>query len=106
MHDDAEGGGLLLSPPLTLEELSVQSLKSLLPGGEFEFCGQSKQVLESVAPEVVEYVPLGQSVQDASPVDPLYVPATHCVQVPPSGPEEPALQEQAVMAELPASESE
>ena len=84
----------------------MQLLAAVLPGGEFEFCGQLKQVLMTVAPEVVEYVPLGQCVQDASPVDPLYVPATQLSQAPPLGPVAPALQIQASSASLDAGESE
>ena len=47
--------------------LQVQSLTPLLPEGESEFEGQLVHVAEDAAPEVVEYLPLGQSVQDAEP---------------------------------------
>jgi hypothetical protein len=47
-------------------------------------------------------VSLGQSVHEADPVDALYFPATHAVQLNP-GPDEPALQMQVVKAPLPAS---
>jgi hypothetical protein len=46
------------------------------------------------------------SVQAADPVDTLYLPATHAVQLPPSGPVDPALQVQLVKAALPAGELE
>ena len=47
-------------------------------------------------------VSLGQSVHGADPVDALYFPATHAVQLK-LGPDEPALQVQVVKAPLPAS---
>ena len=49
--------------------LQVQSLRALLPEGDDDPEGQLVHVLEDVAPEVVEYLPLGQRVQDAEPVD-------------------------------------
>ncbi len=51
-------------------------------------------------------LPAPQSVQAAHPAASLYLPATHCVHVPPAGPEDPALQVQLVWAGLPAVESE
>ena len=56
------------------------------------------------APTAVEYVPVPQSVHTAAPVDVLYFPATHAVQVPPSDPVEPALQVQLVTFGLPSGE--
>ncbi len=47
-------------------------------------------------------VSLGQSVHGVDPVDALYFPATHAVQLN-AGPDEPALQVQVVKAPLPAS---
>ena len=63
-------------------------------------------VLDATAPTAVEYLPATQSVHAALPVAPLYFPETHRVHVPPSGPDEPALQMQAAKAELPAGASE
>lgn len=59
-----------------------------------------------VAAVAVEYLPGIHPVQSALPVYVLYLPATHCVHVPPSGPEEPALQMQFVETPLPANEYE
>ena len=55
---------------------------------------------------VDETVPGGHSLQASDPRadSGLYFPATHSVQVPPSGPDEPALQVQLVTAELPAGD--
>jgi hypothetical protein len=53
-----------------------------------------------------EKVPGGHSLQGSDPRadSGLYSPATQSVQVPPSGPDEPALQVQLVTAELPAGD--
>jgi len=53
-----------------------------------------------------ETVPGGHSLQGSDPRadSGLYFPATHSAQVPPSGPDEPALQLQLVTAELPAGD--
>jgi len=64
----------------------VQCVKDVLPAGEVEF--------------------VGQSLHKADPADVLYLPATHAVQLPPSGPVDPALQVQLVKAALPAGEVE
>ena len=45
----------------------MQSLAEPLPEGELDPEGQLEQVLDVVAPEVVEYLPLPQSVQDDEP---------------------------------------
>jgi hypothetical protein len=42
----------------------------------------------------------GQAVQAADPGDVLYLPATHAVHVPPSGPENPALQDMHAVKEV------
>ena len=63
-------------------------------------------MLDVVAPEVVEYLPAGQSSHVSDPASVLYLPATHSEHVPPSGPEEPALQVQAVAMRLPTGELE
>ena len=74
------------APPSGPEKpaLQVQLVKAELPAGELEFVGQVMHV--EIAVTVVEYVPAPQSVQLADPVDVLYFPATHAVQVPPLGP--------------------
>ena len=84
--------------------LHVQSLRASLPDGDDDWEGQLKHMLDVVAPEVVEYVPPAQRVQDAGPGELLYVPAMHISQGPPSGPDEPALQVQAVEPGLPDGE--
>lgn len=67
---------------------------------------QDVHVLDATAPTAAEYLPATQSVHAALPVAPLYFPETHRVHVPPSCPDDPALQVQADKAELPAVESE
>jgi H2-forming N5,N10-methylenetetrahydromethanopterin dehydrogenase-like enzyme len=84
----------------------MQLVKTALPGGELEFGGQSMHVELAEAPTAVEYVPAAQSLQTADPVNALYCPASHGVQVSPSGPENPALQVQLVTTALPAGELE
>ena len=59
-----------------------------------------------VAPTATEYLPVTQSVHASRPDTLLYFPETHRVHVPPSCPDDPALQVQADKAELPAVESE
>ena len=61
-------------------------VKAVLCGGELEFAGQ---LLQLSAPETF-----------------LYSPAKHAVHVPPSAPDQPALQVQFVDIELPAGEEE
>jgi len=48
----------------------------------------------------------GQLLQFASPAEILYLPATHAVHVPPSGPDQPALQVQSVVLLLAIGECE
>ena len=67
---------------------------------------QSMHVESAVAPFKVEYFPDPQLLQAEDPVLDLYFPGTHCEQGPPSGPDEPDLQMQAVTSELPACEKE
>ena len=50
---------------LTTEE--AQSLAESLPAGELDPEGQVEQVLDVVAPDVVEYLPLPQSLQAKDP---------------------------------------
>ena len=63
--------------------MQMQLVNVELPAGELEF--------------------VGQAVHKADPFDGLYPPATHAVQMPPSGPEKPTLH---VQIELPGSELE
>ena len=56
------------------------------PAGEEERAGQALQTPEAVAAAADEKLPAGQSVQAAGPGTVLYLPATHAVQAPPSGP--------------------
>jgi hypothetical protein len=62
----------------------AQVVKAELPAGELEFDGQS--------------------LHKADPADALYFPATHAVQIPPSGPVHPVLQVQFFKAALPAGD--
>jgi hypothetical protein len=91
-----------------------------------QFAGQTVHVELDEAPTAAEYVPVPQVVHDASadppaptrylpapqsvqfllPAADLYLPATHAVQIPPLGPEYPALQVQFAKAELPVGELE
>ena len=86
--------------------LHVQSLRAWLPDGDDDREGQLEHVLDVVAPEVVEYVPPTQRVQEAEPGEILYVPAVQIVQDSPLGPAKAALHSQLVNAELPAGEPE
>jgi len=52
------------------------------------------------APIAVEYWPVSQLVHTAAPVETLYFPATHGVQMLPLAPVNPALQMQAVRSPL------
>jgi hypothetical protein len=92
-------------PPSVPEKppLQVQFIKAEFPAVEKEFVGQAVHV---EAPTIIEYVPDPHSVHRAAPLDALYFPAAHSEQVPPSGPEKPALQAQLVKTELPAGEFE
>jgi hypothetical protein len=66
--------------------LQVQLLKPVLCPGELELSGQLPQF--------------------ASPASLLYLPTTHAVHVPPSAPDQPALQVHFVIAMLALGESE
>ncbi len=66
--------------------LHVQAARIELAVGELELVGQARQVVATVAPTVVEYVPAPQSMQVALPVVVLYLPATQAVHGPPFGP--------------------
>ena len=95
-------------PPLGPVEpaLQVQAVKTELPSRDFEFVGHPKHVETSVAPTAAEYVPISQPMQLAGPTSALYFPGTHSKHVPPSSPDEPALQVQAVETELPKRDVE
>ena len=72
-------------PPGPLKPLlHVQSLAELLPEGELDPEGQLEQVLDVVAPEAAEYLPLTQSVHASDPEDILYFPAGQFVQAVPA----------------------
>jgi hypothetical protein len=57
-----------------------------LPVGELVSTGQSVHAPADVAPAVVKYVPIPQSVHASDPVVVLYFPTTQAVHVPPSTP--------------------
>ena len=89
-------------PPSGPEKPALQ-VQIVPPAGELEPAKQPRHVDNPEAPTTVEYVPGSHALHSAGPVDSLYLPATHAVQLPPSGPEYPALQVQIV---LPAGELE
>jgi len=80
--------------------LHVHSLRAWLPDGDDDWRGQLEHVLDVAAPSISEYVSPAQRAQEAEPVELLYVPAVQLVQGPPLGPDEPALQVQAVKTVL------
>ena len=59
--------------------LQVQAVTVVLGLGELEFAGHAIHVVAIVAPTVVEYVPVAQSVHAAEPLTILYLPATQVV---------------------------
>ena len=63
-----------------------------------EFAGQVAHELSATAPVDAEYLPATQSAHTAEPVAALNFPAKQAVHGPPSGPENPRLQRQAVAA--------
>jgi hypothetical protein len=85
--------------------LQVQAVRAELKLGELELPGHTRQVDTAVAPAVVEYVPTPQLEQAALPPPSLYVPDPHGEHTPPFRPVYPALQVQAVTAELVLRES-
>ena len=58
----------------------------------------------AVAATAAEYVPAPQSVHAPFPLSALYLPAAHRAQVPPLGPDEPALHVQSSAESLPDGE--
>lgn len=73
---------------------------------EVEPAGHARHVAAVVAPAVAEYMPAAQSSHTALPVVVLYLPATHVVHGPPSGPEKPLLQVHTNTVELAIGELE
>ena len=67
-----------------------------LPTCELEAGEHPRHVDDSDAPTAVEYVSASHALHASDPVDALYAPASHAVQLSPSGPEYPALQVQIV----------
>jgi len=59
-----------------------------------------------VALATVEYLPRPQDTHPTDPGESLYFPIAHWVQMPPSAPEDPALQVHSVLDELPCGEFE
>ncbi len=96
------------TPPLgpVKPTLHVQAARTELDIGELEPAGHATQVVDIVAPDVVEYVAAAQSVHVTLPVLILYLPGTHAEQTPPSGPVKPTLHEQATRTELDIGELE
>ncbi len=66
--------------------LQVQAASAELESGEFELVGHARHVVEVVADNVLEYVPVGHPVHAASLIVSLYLPAPHPAQVPPFDP--------------------
>jgi len=64
----------------------------------------ASQLMHQTDPVDVVYFPATQSLHRADPVDTLYFPAEHCVQFPPSEPEEPRSQVHEASDELPAGD--
>ena len=77
-----------------------------LDAAELVFTGHEIHVEEVVAPTATEYKPTPQSVHATLPLLVLYFPATQVEHTPPSVPVNPALQVQAAITELDATESE
>jgi hypothetical protein len=87
--------------------LHVHAATAALALGEFEFAAHARHAVASFAPVLAQYVPASQSVHTALPFVALYFPATQAVQNElPSGPVNPALHLQSVMAELPLTDQE
>jgi hypothetical protein len=80
------------------DSASLPIVSRYVPGG------QSRQFAEALT--AVEYFPASQSEHESDPVDTLYFPVTHAVQIPPFGPVDPALQVQLVKPKLPTGELE
>ncbi len=83
----------------------MQAASAEVEIGELELVGHPIQVVATVAPVVAKYVPVVQSVHIALPVAILYLPTTHAVHTPPSGPVNPRLQVQLTSALQPLHEA-
>jgi hypothetical protein len=92
--------------PLLAPVYPTLHAQAVLPAVELEFPGQLKHVLSTEAFVVVEYLPWLQSVQDWLPCVALYLPASHAIHVPPSGPVYPTTHRQLVTTILPLREIE
>jgi len=77
----------------------MQSVSSPLASGELVCAGHAWHTSEA-APIAVENSLFSHPVHAELPRATLYVPATHSVQTPPSGPEDPALHKQSVCSSL------
>jgi hypothetical protein len=86
--------------------LHVQAPIALPPDPDELLAGQLVHTPDPVAPGVVEYVSVPQSVHLVVPVSGLYFPATHDMHGPPFGPVAPALQVQFAKVPLPSGELE
>jgi hypothetical protein len=82
----------------TNDRMQTQLVSAVDPAVDCVFDGHATQVLATVAPVVVEYVPAPQSVHATEPDPVLYFPAAHAAHVPPSGPVNQRLQTQLVSA--------
>ena len=77
----------------------VQVLAKTAPvAAEYLPAPHCSQALSATAPVPMRYVPAPQSMHPPAPTTALYFPATHATHVPPSGPVNPRLQTQAVVA--------
>ena len=74
--------------------LHVQADCVVLATDASERVGHCTHINDSFAPSDAENVPFLQSVHVPGPLMFLYLPATHCEHVPPSGPEKPGTHEQ------------
>ena len=81
--------------------LHLQLLEVVLPASDGASAGQ---LVHTEEPAVAEYLPAMQTVHASLPRAALYFPATHAKHVPPSGPQYPASQLQAVAAVCPITE--
>ena len=59
--------------------------------GENEFEGHKVHVSSDISADSVEYFPFAQAVHELDPLTSLYVPDSHELQLPPSGPVNPTL---------------
>lgn len=86
--------------------LQTQLVERTLALGDCESVGQARHVLAVVAATVSEYVFAGHAVHPSEPAASLYLPSTHAVHIPPSGPVNPALHRQLLESALPLGDCE